>query len=110
MNKHIVRYLDVAIASVIQKKSTAYDFCDLASAKGMKEFANVMSYRTEAAALSDLQKEFRKFFQFLLNKYDAVSPAELTDAKKKELFEEVKSNWTIGKGPTKKWMKENEYE
>lgn len=52
------------------------------------------------ARLSDLQKEFRKYFRDKLAEHDATSPADLnTEQKKRAFFESVKKGWVKGKGP-----------
>lgn len=51
--------------------------------------------------LSDLQKEYREYFTFILDCYDVKSPAKLSDDKKSEFFDNVNKYWTKGKGPTK---------
>lgn len=51
--------------------------------------------------LSDLQKEYRKYFKFILDCYDVKSPSKLSEEKKKEFFDNVKKYWVKGKGVTK---------
>ena len=49
--------------------------------------------------LSPLQKEFRKFFQELLDRYKVKSPAELTKDQKVDFFNAIALYWENGKGP-----------
>lgn len=51
--------------------------------------------------LSDLQKEYREYFKFILDCYGVKSPAKLSEDKKKEFFDNVNKYWTKGKGATK---------
>jgi|AntRauTorckE6833_2_1112554.scaffolds.fasta_scaffold110718_2 hypothetical protein len=51
--------------------------------------------------LSNLQKEYREYFQQKLEEFDVTSPAKLSDEKKKEFFNAVKAGWVIGKGAKK---------
>lgn len=51
--------------------------------------------------LSELQKEYRHYFRFMLDCYDVDSPADLSEEKKKEFFDNVNKYWTKGKGTTK---------
>jgi len=48
--------------------------------------------RKVMAATGD-KEEYQKFFQKKLDKYEVKSPAELSDDKKKQFFEEVDSEW-----------------
>ena len=50
------------------------------------------------AEQSKLQKDYDTFFKKTLDKYDAKSPADLSDEEKKKFFDEIKSGWTEGKG------------
>ena len=45
------------------------------------------------ADLSPAQKKYRKFFKKTLDKFDAESPADLDDSKKKEFFSFIKKNY-----------------
>ena len=51
--------------------------------------------------LSELQKEYRKFFKFMLDCYDVKSPAKLSEEKKSEFFDNINKYWIKGKGPSK---------
>ena len=51
--------------------------------------------------LSDLQKEYRVYFKFILDCYNVKSPADLSEDKKIEFFDNVKKYWIKGKGPNK---------
>jgi hypothetical protein len=53
------------------------------------------------AELSQLQKDYRKFFAGLLDRYDVESPADLTDEQKKDFFDNINKNWTSGEGQKK---------
>jgi len=51
--------------------------------------------------LSELQKEYREFFRFMLDCYDVKSPSKLSEEKKKEFFNNINKYWIKGKGPIK---------
>ena len=51
--------------------------------------------------LSNLQTEYREYFKFMLECYEVKSPSKLSEAKKKEFFDNIKKYWTKGKGATK---------
>ena len=65
----------------------------------IKNFGQYTEYLTEK--LSGLQKEYREYFKFMLDCYDIKSPADLSDDKKKEFFDNVKKYWIKGKGVSK---------
>ncbi len=50
-------------------------------------------YSMTEEELSPKQKEYRKFFNSALKRFDAKSPASLDDTKKKKFFDYVKANW-----------------
>ena len=52
-------------------------------------------------ALSELQKEYRKYFKEMLAIYDVKSPAKLSKEMKKEFFNNIRKYWIKGKGPSK---------
>jgi len=52
-------------------------------------------------ALSELQKEYRKYFNEMLAIYDVKSPAKLSKEMKKEFFKNIRKYWVKGKGPIK---------
>lgn len=52
-------------------------------------------------SLSNLQKEYREYFRFMLDLYEVSSPTKLSKEKKKEFFDNVKKYWVKGKGVTK---------
>jgi len=54
-----------------------------------------------AQELSQLQKDYRKFFADMLKKFNAESPADLTDEQKSEFFDAINKWWENGKGPKK---------
>ena len=52
--------------------------------------------------LSELQKEYREYFKYILNNcYDEKSPAKLSEEKKKEFFDNINKYWVKGKGASK---------
>jgi hypothetical protein len=51
--------------------------------------------------LSNLQIEYRKYFQFMLKCYKVKSPSVLPENKKKEFFDNIKKYWVKGQGATK---------
>jgi len=51
--------------------------------------------------LSELQKEYRKYFKEMLSIYDVTSQSKLSDEKKKEFFKNIRKYWVKGKGPSK---------
>jgi len=59
-------------------------------------------------ALSALQKEYREYFRFYLDKYGVKSPSKLSETEKKKFFMEIAQNWTKGKGPTEQYKKDKE--
>jgi hypothetical protein len=67
----------------------------------IKDFGQYMDSVNEQQ-LSDLQKEYREFFKFILNNcYDEKSPAKLSEEKKKEFFDNINKYWVKGKGASK---------
>ncbi|MCK9416314.1 hypothetical protein M0Q97_06620 [Candidatus Dojkabacteria bacterium] len=52
-------------------------------------------------SLSDLQKEYREYFRFMLDCYEVTSPSKLSEKKKIEFFDNIKKYWVKGKGVTK---------
>lgn len=52
-------------------------------------------------SLSDLQKEYREYFRFMLDCYEVTSPSKLSEEKKIEFFDNIKKYWVKGKGVTK---------
>ena len=53
----------------------------------------------EKDELSPLQKEFRDFFQKMLDKFGVKSPAELSKDQKINFFNAIALYWENGKGP-----------
>jgi len=54
--------------------------------------------------LSPLQKAYRKYFQDMLVKYKAESPAQIKpEEKKKEFFNNIKKYWINGEGAKDGW-------
>jgi len=52
----------------------------------------------DEAELSPLQKEYKKYFQEILNEFEVDSPTKLSEEKKKEFFTKIRSGWTKGEG------------
>jgi len=52
-------------------------------------------------ALSELQKEYRKYFKEMLAIYDVKSPAKLSKEMKSEFFKNIRKYWVKGNGPSK---------
>jgi hypothetical protein len=50
------------------------------------------------AELTKLQKEYKEYFSALLSEFNVKSQGELTEEKRKEFFNKVKSGWVKGKG------------
>lgn len=55
--------------------------------------------------LSQLQKDYREYFKFMLKCYDIKSPKLLSEEKKKEFFDNVSKYWIKGKGISKDYEK-----
>ena len=51
--------------------------------------------------MSNLQKEYRDYFRFMLDCYEVKSPKNLSEEKKKEFFDNINKYWVKGKGPAK---------
>jgi hypothetical protein len=64
----------------------------------MKSFSQYVSEKRKMNEESALQQEYQEFFDALLNKYGVKSPAELSDDKKSEFFDEIKQHYTSGEG------------
>lgn len=65
----------------------------------MKKFSEWIGMVREAEhAKSDLQQSYQDYFQAKLAKYNAKSPADLDDEKKKEFFNELSADWDAGTG------------
>ena len=56
--------------------------------------------------LSNLQKEYRSYFETILGFFDVDSPAKLTDDQKSVFFTAITTHWDNGKGPKSKDWKE----
>jgi len=52
------------------------------------------------AKLSKKQKQYREYFEGVLAKYGVDSPADLSEEKKKEFFNEIDKGWDAGKNET----------
>ena len=68
----------------------------------MQSFNDFVNNKRKINEESGLKKEYEEVFSALLSKFDVKSPAELSDDKKVEFFDEIKSHYTAGKGPTDK--------
>lgn len=66
-----------------------------------KSYASIEDPSIEIAKLSELQREYRKFFRDLLTKKGVVSPSELSDQDKIDLFNAVSKHWQKGVGARK---------
>lgn len=66
----------------------------------MKKFTQWVDVIREAEERqqSELQKSYKDYFSAKLNKFNAKSPADLTEEQKKEFFNEIKKDWEIGTG------------
>jgi len=66
----------------------------------MKKFTEWVGAIREAEEkqMSELQKSYKDYFGAKLNKFNAKSPADLTEEQKKEFFNEIKKDWEIGTG------------
>jgi hypothetical protein len=63
-----------------------------ASAELCADLPQEMQQSYEALSTEE-QDRYQKFFKEKLDKYGAKSPADLDDAKKSQLFDEVKKDW-----------------
>ena len=68
----------------------------------MKSFSDFVSSKRKVNEEEGLKKEYEEVFTALLSKYDAKSPADLSDDKIVEFFDEIKKHYTAGKGQTDK--------
>lgn len=73
--------------------------------KKWNDFINENNTTSLNEELSDLQKEYREYFRFMLDCYDISSPTKLSEEKKKEFFDNVKKYWVKGKGVSKELAK-----
>jgi hypothetical protein len=66
----------------------------------MKKFTQWVDVIREAEERqqSELQKSYKDYFSAKLNKFNAKSPADLSEEQKKEFFNEIKKDWEIGQG------------
>jgi hypothetical protein len=76
----------------------------------MKKFSEWVDAVREAelAEKSELQKSYQEYFQNKLDKFGVKSPADLSDEKKKEFFNEISKEWEAGKGVEESYIKEDE--
>jgi hypothetical protein len=70
--------------------------------KSFTEFVNESVSVEQINEKSELQIEYKAYFQELLKKYGVKSPMKLSPEKKSEFFKEVKAGWTKGVGRKKK--------
>lgn len=68
----------------------------------MKSFTEFVNTKRKVNEAKGLKKEYEEVFRALLDKYEVSSPAELSDEKKVEFFEDIKKHYTAGKGQTDK--------
>ena len=99
LDKVIISFIDQKLRRVDNKLDDEVDFVNSASADGVREFSAFASYRVETAKLSELQKDYRKYFRDMLKQFGAIDPSDLTDKQRSEFFKAVKDNWIIGVGP-----------
>lgn len=71
----------------------------------MKTFTEYVKEKRRINEEKNLENEYQEVFQELLKKYDAKSPAELSDEKKKEFFDEISDYYKKGEGKTEKGKK-----
>lgn len=71
----------------------------------MKSFSDFVADKRKVNEAEGLKKEYEEVFRALLDKYGVESPAELSDDKKVEFFEDIKKHYTAGKGQTEKGEK-----
>jgi hypothetical protein len=67
----------------------------------MKSFSQYVTEKRSILEKSELQQEYQDFFMALLSKYKVESPAELSDDKKNEFFDEIKKHYEAGEGVKK---------
>ena len=74
--------------------------------KNIQNFATFTEKLKQSRAIqeenekSGKQDEYAQFFKKLLQKFNVTSPADLTDDKKKEFFDEISKGWESGEGLT----------
>ena len=75
----------------------------------MKKFSEWIGMVREAELReqSDLQKSYQDYFKSKLDKFGVKSPADLSDEKKKEFFNEISKEWEKGKGVKENFIKED---
>jgi hypothetical protein len=71
----------------------------------MKNIKTFEQYNILNEELSQLQKDYREYFKFMLKCYDVKSPKLLSEDKKKEFFDNVSKYWVKGKGVSKDFDK-----
>lgn len=81
----------------------------------MKKFSEWIGPIREAQVneASELQKSYQDYFKAKLAKYDAKSPADLSDEEKSKFFNEISAEWESGQGvkpAAAKKVKEEEVE
>lgn len=76
----------------------------------MKKFTETVGVIRELneKELSELQKSYRDYFGAKMKKFGVKSPAELSEEKKKEFFNEITKDWEKGKGATETGKKDVE--
>lgn len=102
LNKHVISFIDMKLSRVDKKLDDEVEFSNIASTDGIREFCAYVSYRVDTAALSDLQKEYKKFFRSCLKDFGVTTPTDLTDRERSKFFKYIKDNWIMGVGPVEK--------
>lgn len=103
VEKYIGRKISQArvLRSETHAANSFLENCGFEQQELFKSYARIEDPTLETAALSDLQREYRKFFRELLGLMDATSPADLTDEQKVQLFNAVSKHWQKGVGARK---------
>lgn len=68
----------------------------------MKNFTDFVNSKRQLDEKENLQDEYQEVFKALLDKYDAESPADLSDEDKSKFFNEISDHYKKGEGATKK--------
>lgn len=99
MNKIVVAYIDNTLNRIKNNLGSVSDVLNMCSPEGYRKFDEYAKlYESEEAKLSDLQKEYRKYFRDNLKSFGVVSPNELNDKEKSDFFLTIKNGWENGKG------------
>jgi len=93
----------LAVLHVPLLKIKTYKMAELKHIKNFATFSQVLQSQNEEKKIqekSTAQQEYADFFLKLLKDFDASSPNDLSDEKKKEFFDQLAKGWTPGKGIT----------